>query len=105
MAEMVLPADEEEQRDSMLGSLKRDRMQESITQAGRRLARSLGERTYADEPADRFFVQCYRLRSELVHGNDPLPPIDEIRRRTPALRQFVRDLLSINFLDAGKQSD
>lgn len=38
---------------------------ESISQAGRRLARRLGDQEFMGEKPDRFFTTCYKLRGEL----------------------------------------
>jgi hypothetical protein len=67
---------------------------ESIGQAGRRLAQSLGDRRYADEEPPRFFTRCYDLRSKLVHGHHPRPDRGEVDQRAAALEVFVSDLLA-----------
>ncbi len=90
--EADLPANE---RQSILGTLKwlHD---ESISQGGRRLARKLGNRLYADESPERFFTSCYSIRSGLAHGHHPRPSVDG---RVAALETFVADLLSAELLD------
>lgn len=60
----------ESERASLQGALRWLR-QESIRSAGRKLATEcLGDRTYDGRPAEKFFADCYDLRSELVHGGD-----------------------------------
>jgi len=81
---------------SIVGTL-RWVQEESIGQAGRKLAARLGTRTYmngAESPA-RFFTQCYELRSALVHGRYPRPSRAEIGDRAASLERFVADLLSL----------
>lgn len=86
-----------EQRDvdSMVGSLQWLR-NESISQAGRRVASSLGDRTYMDGTEDpaRFFDRCYAVRSQLLHGAVPRPSRDDVNKRAASLERFVGDLLS-----------
>ncbi len=82
--------------ESIVGTLKWMR-EESIGQAGRKLAATLGNRTYMDgaESPVRFFTRCYELRSALVHGRDPRPSREEIGDRAAPLERFVADLLSL----------
>lgn len=75
---------------TLLGFLRN----ESISQAGRRLAGTLGSRIYADETPPRFFTNCYDMRSRLVHGLRPRPTAQEVDVRAAALEVFVADLLS-----------
>ncbi|HEY2716676.1 MAG TPA: hypothetical protein VGI73_10710 [Solirubrobacterales bacterium] len=72
---------------------------ESIGQAGRKLAERLGDRTYMDDPesAVQFFSKCYTLRSALAHGADPRPPWDAVGIRAASLEHFVADLLTLEF--------
>ena len=83
---------------SLVGSLKwlHD---ESIGQAGRQLAAQLGDRTYMDESATKFFTNSYALRSRLVHGAYPRPEWRMVESRAGSLELFVRDLLSLDLLD------
>jgi hypothetical protein len=74
---------------STLGWLK----YESISQAGRRLAGSLGERLYAGEQPVAFFTGCYELRSALVHGKYPRPSRDQVDVRAATLEHFVGHLI------------
>jgi hypothetical protein len=82
-----------EEIESIVGSLKW-LYSESISQAGRRLAQSFGERRYADEEPRRFFTRCYELRSKLVHGQHPRPERGEVDQRAAALEVFVGDVLA-----------
>jgi hypothetical protein len=71
---------------------------ESIGQAGRRLASSLGPRRYVDLAPPKFFTRCYELRSRLAHGAFPRPPWAEVNIMVAPLELFVRDLLSVELL-------
>ncbi|MBB5102967.1 hypothetical protein [Streptomyces spectabilis] len=67
---------------------------ESIGQAGRRLARTLEPRKYGGrKPAD-FFTRCYKMRSALTHGYVPRPSHREVNSLAGSLESFVADLLS-----------
>jgi hypothetical protein len=84
----------ESDRTSMitaLGFLKND----SIRQTGRQLvAERLGDRLYDGRRAERFFVECYDLRSRLVHGLEPIPTWADVNRANGTLEVFVSDLLT-----------
>lgn len=82
-----------EEIESIVGSLQW-LYNESISQAGRRLAQSLGDRRYADEEPRRFFTRCYDLRSKLVHGEHPRSERGDVDQRAAALEVFVSDLLA-----------
>jgi hypothetical protein len=86
------------EKDSIIGSLRWVR-EESISQAGRKLASGLGDRRYMGEAPERFFTNCYTLRSRLFHGHVPRPTRDEVNSRAAPLEQFVGDLLSVELLD------
>jgi hypothetical protein len=90
----------EREVDSLMGSLKwlKD---ESIGQAGKRLAGRLGERRYMDgnETPAQFFARCYALRSHLVHGHVPRPAEGDVGSRAASLEVFVGHLLSSELLD------
>jgi hypothetical protein len=88
-----------EEVNSIVGSLE-TLHDESIGQAGRRLVSRVGQRKYMDEPPKQFFTECYTLRSRLVHGHDPRPTRDEVDSRAVSLELLMRDLLSIELLDA-----
>ena len=89
----------DEQIRSIVGTLGWLR-KESIQQAGRRLVRErLGDRQYAGQSPGRFFTSCYKLRSDLVHGNEPRPPLAVVGEHIGVLDGFVGDLLSAELLD------
>ncbi len=73
---------------------------ESISQAGRRLASTLGEHLYAGERPVEFFTHCYELRSRLVHGELPRPSRDYVDSRAATLEHFVGHLISGPLLQA-----
>lgn len=81
------------ERNSLRGSLK-DLLDESIGQAGKRLARTLEPRTYAGQAPDAFFSRCYTMRSELTHGNVPRPNRRDVDALAANLELFVADLLA-----------
>lgn len=85
--------------DSIVGTLNL-LYAESIGQAGRRLARQLGNRRYMDESPTKFFTRCYDMRSRLVHGLDPRPSRGDVDKRAAELERFTSHLLSIELLDA-----
>jgi hypothetical protein len=84
--------------DSIVGSLNL-LYSESIGRAGRRLAQSLGDRRYDEEPPAEFFRRCYDIRSQLVHGHHPRPPQSEVNRRAANLEVFVSHLLAGDLLE------
>jgi hypothetical protein len=90
-----LPANEIK---SILGSLEW-LFVESVSQAGRRLVSSLGERRYMDELPAKFFTRCYDIRSKLVHGSHPRPERAEVDLRAATLEIFVGHLLGLPLLD------
>ena len=81
------------EKTSLEGSL-RWMYVESISQAGRRLAGTLGDRLYGGREPHRFFRDCYRLRSELAHGHVPRPNRQEVGVMAAQLAYFVGDLLA-----------
>lgn len=86
-----LAADE---RNSILGALSWLR-RESINQSGRRLVTErLGAKVYDGRNAKDFFTYCYQLRSNLIHGNLPIPTFEEIGRVAASLEVFVSELLT-----------
>lgn len=91
------------ERESLIGSL-RGLEQESVGQAGRRLAESLGEREYMGEAPRSFFNRCYELRSALVHGHYPRPEAGEVGTRAANLEGFVGDLLGAALLDVATEA-
>ena len=86
------------ERASLLGSLQWLRLQ-SIRQAGKAVAATLGDRTYMDMTPSKFFDHCYELRSRLVHGKPPLPERQEVDVSAAHLERFVAQLLSRELLD------
>jgi hypothetical protein len=88
--EAELPQDDKE---SMVGSL-RHLTNESLRQAGRRLAKTLGDRTYLSLDPEKFFDVCYELRSRVVHGAIPFPTNEEVGRFAASLEVFVANLLA-----------
>jgi hypothetical protein len=86
------------ERDSLRGSLTW-LMDESIGQAGRRLARTLEPRTYQGLAPATFFTRCYEMRSKLVHGHIPRPDRGEVDLLAANLETFVGDLLSGSLLN------
>jgi hypothetical protein len=84
---------------SLIGSL-RWLLNDSISRAGRRLARSLGDRRYMDEPVETFFSRCYEMRSSLAHGEFPPPSRDEVNVRAASLEVFTGHLICGDLLNA-----
>lgn len=83
-----------EDRDSLSSTLE-ELKKESIGRACRRLAKSLGDRTYVDKSPTAFFRSCYDLRSDLVHGRLPRPTFDQINAVAADFERFVSDLLIV----------
>ncbi len=81
------------ERDSLKRSLSW-LIDESIGQAGRRLARTLEPRRYAGFTPSAFFTKCYEMRSALVHGRVPRPARAEVDSLAAPLEVFVGHLLS-----------
>jgi hypothetical protein len=69
-------------------------LDESIGQAGRRLAKTLEPKKYKGEAPAAFFTRCYEMRSRLVHGHLPLPTRAQVGARAAHLQKFVGDLLA-----------
>lgn len=93
--ESQLSAQEMNSIAGALGWLRR----ESIGQAGRRLAReALGGRTYGGMAAGAFFSHAYTMRSNLAHGNLPLPTFEEVSATAADLERFVSDLLTTPYI-------
>jgi hypothetical protein len=69
---------------------------QSIGQAGRELAAKLGAREYLGKTPSRFFTDCYTLRSRLLHGQHPVPSMQEVNQYAGPLEVFVADLLSLD---------
>lgn len=91
----VISSDE---RNSIIGSLQ-SLNRESIGQAGRKLVKCLGNRTYVGQKPHAFFTTCYEIRSKLVHGHTPRPTRDNITGICVGLESFVGDLISHQLFD------
>ena len=72
--------------------------QESIGQAGRELARTLGERRYMEMAPTEFFTHCYNIRGDLAHGAIPRPTSESVGLAAAHLEHFVGDLLGHKLL-------
>jgi hypothetical protein len=83
----------EDDRQSLLGSLAR-MMQESITQAAKRVASTLGDRLYDGRRPVQFIAACYAVRHRLVHGQVPRPSRDEVGRLAAQLTLFMGHLIA-----------
>jgi len=86
------------ERNSIIGSLQ-SLNKESIGQAGRKLVKCLGNRTYGGQKPHTFFTTCYEIRSKLVHGYVPRPTRDDIASICVSLESFVGDMISYPLLD------
>jgi hypothetical protein len=86
------------ERKSLRGCLRWLRS-ESIRQAGKRVVKQrLENREYHHKFGEAFFLDCYDLRSRLVHGEPPLPAWGEINSVTGDLERMVSDLLTVPYL-------
>lgn len=72
---------------------------ESITQAGKRFAKTLGDKTYSGDTPAKFFAESYRIRSRLAHGKMPRPQLEKVNSHEVDLREFVSHLLARDLLD------
>jgi hypothetical protein len=86
------------ERSSLVSSL-RWLLDESIGQAGRRLAATLEPRRYLNLPPVAFFNRCYKMRSALAHGRVPRPARGEVDYLAANLEVFVGDLLAGDLID------
>jgi len=83
-----------QEKDSMVGALGWLKT-ESIGQAGRKLANDrLAGRTFDGMTPDAFFMRAYTMRSNLAHGNLPLPTFEEVSATAATLELFVSELLT-----------
>lgn len=90
-AEKSLEQDEQESLLGSLGWLRKD----SIGRTGRRFAEArLPGRKYLEMPPGQFFAECYSLRSRLVHADHAFPSRNEVTRVAGGLELFVSDLLA-----------
>ncbi|WP_157559795.1 hypothetical protein [Nocardioides sp. Soil777] len=85
-----LSVEEQQALVAALQLLKR----ESLSQAGRRLAATLDDRTYADMSAREFFTVVYGLRGRLVHPSGAGVNVVEVEALIGPLQDFVGDLLA-----------
>ena len=85
-----LPQDEKDSLQGQLGFM----LQESISQAGRRVAESLTGQTYGDLDPVAFFRKAYGLRSRLAHPTASGPSRQEVSEWLGPLEAFVGDLLA-----------
>ena len=82
------------ERQSLLGSLNWLH-QESIRQASRGLISSrIGGNTYDNMPGPDFFLRCYDLRSDVVHGAQPYPTRDQVGIAAANLEVLVANLIA-----------
>lgn len=87
-----------ETKDSMMGSLQWLKYK-SIQQTGRKLvARFLGDGVYAEMSAQRFFIYCYGLRSQILHNGKPEVESIDLSNVTNILQVFVSNLLVTSFV-------
>lgn len=84
-------------RDSLAARVRK-LGEESIGQAGKRVATGLGDRLYGDRDAPSFFTYCYKMRSAIVHGSEDRPDPAELHDATAALLSFTRDLIQLHVL-------
>jgi hypothetical protein len=87
------------EKGSLIGRL-RWMLDESIRQGGRRLVKErLGERVYNDKPAQKFFLDMYDMRSNLVHGKMPFPTFHEVGAMAANAEVFVSHLLTAPYVN------
>ena len=86
---------EKKEKNSIIDNL-RWLKQKSINQSGKHLvtSRLAPEKKYNEMSPEIFFSKCYKLRSNLVHGNLPIPTFGEIGNVVATLEVFVSDLLT-----------
>jgi hypothetical protein len=74
---------------------------ESISQAGRALARRLvPHRQYQDHSSWEFFTHCYAVRSQILHGGRAKNPSIDMLALANHMEAFVSDLLLASLGDA-----
>ncbi len=81
------------EKESLIGGLRSLRT-ESVGSAGRRLASKVSK-SYMGLSSSKFFMQCYEVRSKLVHGVVPRIKIEDIGDLIGELEQFVSDLICL----------
>jgi hypothetical protein len=67
--------------------------QESIGLSGRLLVDALEPRRYMSSSPREFFSSCYAMRSDLVHGRDPIPERAAVDLHASNLAVLVGDLI------------
>jgi hypothetical protein len=93
-----LPSNEKDSLSKSLESLVR----ESVGRAGRRLARTLGDRRYMNQKPVAFFNQCYEMRNALAHGYLDRPSRDAVAALGSGLELFVADLIAGSLVGFGQ---
>jgi hypothetical protein len=53
----------------------------------------------------RFFDECYRLRSQLVHGAYPRPSRELVDKTAAQLEVYVGDLIAVRLLDVEAEAE
>ena len=93
----LLPNPQEDSKSnwkSIIGSLRELNRRESVRQAGTRVVTRLGTRLYAGCTPQKFFSECYSIRSRLIHGELPLPTNGDVEKMTWPLQDLVCDLIA-----------
>ena len=90
---------EESEKQSLMGTL-RWLKSHSIRKSGREfVTERLGRRDYSSRSPATLFLECYDLRNRLVHGAQPFPDREEIRKLINPLDRMVCDILTGALLD------
>jgi hypothetical protein len=79
-------------RGDVLGLLDDDKV-DTIGRQGRQLVSVLGTERFDGKKPKNYFTRCYKVRSDLVHGNIDRPSDEELFEALPELRRFVLALL------------
>lgn len=67
---------------------------ESISKSGQNLSETLlGSKKYQGLEPSKFFLRCYKIRSNLVHDGEPKIPENEFSGLAATLEIFVHDVL------------
>jgi hypothetical protein len=94
VATSKLPDGEKRSMQSHIAWLRK----QSIGQSLKAIAHRLGDRRYMNLSTAKFLSNCYKLRSDLVHGNEPVPSFDDVNLHGAELERLVGNLLSISVL-------
>lgn len=81
------------ERDALVGLLQNAK-RESIGRAGLRLIEPFNDREYGGLPAKKFFSECYRMRSALVHGHTSRPTEQQVRVAGANLENLVGHVIA-----------